>query len=390
MEQILWTFQDAVENLLDHYDLPGTTRDTRRCRLAVIQAYEDLAYYAPWNIYETEYQIKTEASQTGTFTYDHTGGANERQVTRVTGDSFPSNAQYFRFKVGNIPYQIASYVDGDTLTLSLNSNPGADVATATDFTLYRDAYPLPIRFRSIDSLFYLDGQYQIPLLTGKSQFAQQIFTFDSPGVPWYAAIRNANEYYAQLELIFNPPPDDVYTYSFLHKAPPRPLEVQKYATGTVSITSGLLNVTGSGTVFPANCAGSVIRFSADGTNEPTSVLGNRAGVDNPYYAQRVIQTRNSDTSLTVDATVATTLSSVKYTISDPLDIEPGAMYDALLRLSEYKLAVNDQRARDWQEKFAIAHQAIRFAMEKDNRTGPTRGPQWGNWFTRIGVGTDDT
>ena len=38
------------------------------------------------------------------------------------------------------------------ITLSVNSNPGADVAAGTTYPLYRDTYPMPVAFQTADDL----------------------------------------------------------------------------------------------------------------------------------------------------------------------------------------------------------------------------------------------
>jgi hypothetical protein len=154
-------------------------------------------------------------------------------------------------------------------------------------------------------------------------------------------------------------------YDYMYEASPRPLTIEKYATGTVT-TSGT-TVTGSDMTFPTDCEGSIIRFGTS-TYEPTSVVGgydaSGTWIDNRYAAQRKILGRTSGTVLTIDESLSTEVSAVKYTISDPIDIHTPAMFVAFQRLAEAEFArlVNHKQAL---QKEADALKEVRLAMEAD-------------------------
>ena len=79
-------------------------------------------------------EIGLDSYSTGTFTYDHTGGANERQVT-LTGGTWPAYAKSpARFFYSGAFYNVSSRISDSIITLS-GSGIGSDVASASDYYL---------------------------------------------------------------------------------------------------------------------------------------------------------------------------------------------------------------------------------------------------------------
>src|SRR3990167_9147224 len=138
------TFADTVEWLLDLYDIDRSARSLRQARRAVITAYRDLPSKAHWSYFKRRVQFQTEASQAVNLAYDHTGGTYERLLTLTTG-TWPTNAALGRVLLDSVAYDIEERKSNTEVTLSVASNPGADVA-ATDATWFRSVYTLPVRF----------------------------------------------------------------------------------------------------------------------------------------------------------------------------------------------------------------------------------------------------
>ena len=369
-----WTYGDAVESLLDFHELEARTGlNERRARYAIQQAYRDLPNRCAWSYYYRQRLLQTVAPQTSsTITYDHTGGAAERLVTIAAG-TWPSWAAFGRLIVGETHYEVATRESSTTLTLTDTSNPGADLAAGTAYTLYRSAYPLPANFRSLVSIYDVDEQRNLPFVDAAQYHHAQSYE-DTPSTPMECMIRATGEYYGGMALHFNPPPDEAATYDLLYMANPRPLLIDEYTSGTVSITSAATTVTGVGTVFPLTSVGSVIRFSTTSA-PPTGLIGGISGVDNPYVMQGVIKTRTSDTSLELEEAASVTIPSGSgYVISDPLDIEPGAMLTALLKAAEAEFSSRAGR-EDAKYRLSLARQALLEAMEADNRVENTSIPQ---------------
>ena len=170
--------------------------------------------------------------------------------------------------------------------------------------------------------------------------------------------------------MFGPPPSSARTYDFMAEVSPRPLKVEKYAEGTIATTSGSATVTGTSTEFSDAHVGCVIRISDNGISEPTSLVGGidpePDGSDRPYQYQHIIKSVESTTSLTLESTVAGTLSGVKFVISDPLDIEPGAMFTYFQRLCEFEFA-HLIRDEGQMALYALVKDALIQAMGADGR-----------------------
>lgn len=374
----IWTMKDAVENLLDLHGLDTRSGvNERRARACVLQAYRDLPSRANWHYFYRQRLLQTNTQQTSsTITYDHTGGAYERVVTLASG-TWPSWAAFGRLIIDEVHYEVEDRKSSTELTLTETSNPGEDVAALTSYILYRSAYPLPSNFRSLVSLWDVDEQREIAHVDPAQHHKLQSY-YDTPSTPVDVSIRATGEYYGSMAVHFSPPPDTAKTYDLLYMANPRPLVIDEYNAGTVEVSLSSTTVTGTGTVFPTNCVGSVIRFSTTAA-VPTSVLGGIApgggGHDNYFAFQGVIKTRTSATVLVLEEAAPVAIpSGSAYVISDPLDLEPGAMLTAFLRATEAEYASRAGRD-DAKQRYALARQSLREAMEADSRFDNTSVPR---------------
>lgn len=370
----VWTFEDAVEHVLDVFDLDNSTRNKRIARRAILQAYRDLPNMRSWNYYYRRKPIFTVANyNTGTISYDHTGGSSERLVTLTSG-TFPTWAARGRIIINNVHYDVESYLTSTTITLTASGNPGEDVAAGSTYNLYRNTYPLPADYRKSAKLYDITQWREMPLATPVEQQVVEGSYYRDPGTPKFATIKNDGDYYGNMSISFTPPPSSVKAYDLMYEARPRELATEKYDTGTVSVASTTTTtVTGSSTVFAAAHVGSIIRFSSDSTNAPTSLVGIRANnLINPYLAQRVILSVSTATSLTMDAAIPNVLAGVKYTISDPIDLEAGAMLTAFWRMAELEMAKLTTR-NDVGMREQLARAAILAAMEADERSTVAAG-----------------
>ena len=369
-ETLLWTYQDAVEWVLDAQNAnePNTGAPQRLARKAVAEAYRELVNLNQWSYLEGRYQFVTSAPySTGTITYDHTGGASERLLTLASG-TWPSWAAFGRVIIAGVHYTVATRESDTLLTLSPNSNPGDDVAAGTSYQIYRDTYPLPVNFHKMRLVRNQTDDDDIDPISPDEAFAQTSW-LRTPGDPITYAISGDGEYYGSLGITLSPPPSSAAQYEIWYERSHRPLKTYLYSTGTATVTGGATTVTVNGGVLNSNRhLGAIIRFSADGTTLPTSDYGTIDGADNPYVAQRVITAIASTTSCTIDAAASTsTLTTVKYTISDPLGIESQSTLTALLMLAEaiYARMTGNKTADD---KYARALQQVKVAAAADYRT----------------------
>lgn len=392
----IFTFQDMVEYIWESMNpsvKPPSGRELRVAKAAVISAYRDLANRHQWNYHKRRTLVRTEAYyNTGTIAYDHTGGVNERQLT-LTDGTWPANASYGVVVISHVHYPVESRISDTVVTLGSAMNPGSDVSASTAYTWYRDTYPLPSDFRNMltiiestsggdtDPLIYLDAGSH---LYGTRYESGNVT--DSPD--WYT-IRSDGDNLGYLSIVFGRAPSQAKTYDMIYMITPRSLKTYKSSAGTVAVTGGATTVTGTGTAFSSSMVGSIIRFSSDGTTEPTSVIGNVNGDDNPYLAQCKITAVASATSLTVDSSPsASDLSGVKYVISDPIDVEPIVMRSPFESLCLYHFARITKRkdASSFAVDFA---ENMAYAMEQDRRVRVVQTGQLVDFAETVQWGTVD-
>ena len=135
------TYHDLLDYITALTDGGARTKDMRLYREAILGAYRDVSMAAEWDYFTTEGRVNLDAAYTtGTIVYDHTGGANERQIT-LTAGTWPSWAGKGRIRFGDVVYPIDTRVSDTIVTLGTDFNPGADVAS-TSYSSYRSVYPL--------------------------------------------------------------------------------------------------------------------------------------------------------------------------------------------------------------------------------------------------------
>lgn len=372
----LTTFSDVVDYLVQYIGDNGTQDALRDCRRSAIDGLRELAAAHEWSYYWTRGRVVTDAPQTSsTLAYDHTGGAYERMVTIASG-TWPSWAKYGVLVIANVPYQVDEAKSSTVLTLASSSNPGADVAAGTSYTLYRDTYPLPTDCLQLDQLINVTNSVPLRYEHPSAWLARQQVYYGPSGPAEYT-ITGSEDIAGRMALRFYPVPDDDYTIDFMYRRRPRALVYHEVEDGTVSVTSGASTVTGSGTAFTAGMVGSVIRLSSNATDTPTNPVG-----ANVYAFERVVTAYTSATSVTVDDSFDSTLTGVKYMLSDRVDVEEGAMLTAYLRSCEKQAAIVRAIKNDKEAKAAYV-EALILAREADRRSSAVRGPWYGPGASRL-------
>lgn len=366
MAQIYYfTFKDAVRHCLDFVGVDVSDLNKRRAKMAVLAAYRELANSHRWSYYYSRGRINTNTPQSSsTVSYDHTGSVYERELTLASG-TWPTWAAYGIISINNVPYEVSSYKSSTILQLSVNSNPGADVASGTSYVLYRDTYPLPIDFISSDQFFQMGGCVR-PSYVHPTEWLVRQGTSQSVAQPRMYTFRGSPDFAGAMAVSFWPPPDTTYAFDFVYQRRPRQIALEEYATGTCTVSNGSAVVAGSGTTFTSKHTGAILRLSPNGTDEADGLV---FGV--PYSQERLVTTYTSATSVTCDSSFSETLSGVKYAISDPCDVEEGTMLTAFQRCMEWQLSKllnmkeQDRCYQAWQE-------ALIKAREADSRTFHTR------------------
>lgn len=323
----LVTWHDVITHLVDWLGGNTSGEARRDAKRASLQALRELANCHNWTYYYTLGRLNTvEPYATGTIEYDHTGGAYERMVT-ITSGTWPTWAASGVLSIDDTLYEVYSRKSNTQLTLSTNSNPGADVAAGTSFTLFQDNFALPANFQSMGELIIASNARTLQPETPNSWLSRKRI-WRGTGTPYSYCILGDPNYQNTIAIAFYPPPDQVYSLDYIYRRRPRPLKIEGEYTGKVSVTSGSNSVSGSGTAFTSGMVGSVIRLGTVG-DIPTSREGNA-----PFTQERIVIAVASATTLTVDATWDDDATSVKYMISDPVDIDIGVMYSLLLRWAE--------------------------------------------------------
>ena len=146
---------------------------------------------------------------------------------------------------------------------------------------------------------------------------------------------------------------------FYYRRFPRRIKYSDSSTGTVSGTTSGTAITLSGATFSSDMVGSVIRFGTSAI-KPTGIRGL-----NPWIDQKIITAYTDATHVTVDSAPSVNHSSVKYVVSDPLDLRP-TMIEPFLRGCEWKLSLSRRNAESPpQELHQWYMEAIRIAGEAE-------------------------
>lgn len=374
-----FTYYDLVQSLLDMGGGAADDRALKTAKRAVQNAYRDLPAARRWSYFYQHYRLITDAPySTGTVEFDYTGGTYELQLTLSSG-TWPANAAYGKVLIDDVLYDVDERKSSTVLTLKAPLAPTADIAAGTSYTWFRDSYVLPSDLRSLDRLVELNELIRpVPVLP--SDWLRQYSGLRTPSTPNIYVVTGDNDNNGRLSLKFGPAPDQAYNFDFIYQRRPRPLKVYHETTGAVSNTGTAL--TGSGTAFTQDMVGSVIRFY-DASNVPTGLDG-----DYPYKDQRIIKTVTNATTAVLDAAPSTNYSAVKFSISDWADVEDGAMFTALQRMSEAEYAVMFSRD-DAPQRKRMADQALLVAKENDgDRYFPSTGATYWERHKRT-PGADD-
>lgn len=335
-EQEVWTFSDAVEHVLDVFDVPRDARNSRIAMRAVLKASRNLPTLHDWPCYRRLLVVNTVAAySTGTIAFDFTGGTYERMVTLTTG-TWPTWAGFGNLRVSGVDYPVLQRVSDTVLTLDTRRCPGADVAAGTAYTVYRNKYPLPNDFRRSDRIIETSTRRELAVVSAGLAQVSNVMSGGTSN-PFVSCIVEDENYLSGFALMLAPAINSANSVSFLYQRKMRPLVTQLYDTGTVAITADSASVTGTGTAFTERMIGAILRVSPN-ADAPTPLVGSIASTEpNPATYQRVIMGVSDGTTLLVDETLGESASGRAFTISDPVDVTD-LMIDAFLRLAELEFA----------------------------------------------------
>jgi hypothetical protein len=382
----VFTFADALDSLEYFARGSGIGADQTLRRQAIHAAYREITQARDWTFLQANARIELQAAYTtGTVEYDETGGTNERQVTLTSG-TWPSWAEdaSIRFASPDIVCDVEERKSDTVLTLDATMAPIADISSGASYKLYPRWYRLPNDFLSMARPMGEDDWF-IGEEVSKERIEQLNRYEDDEGAIQFYAVGAPLDLHGAMALYIHPRADANETLDIPINRRPRDLRYSGHdsadSDGTISVTAGSASVTGTSTAFDSAMVGSILRIGTDTTYKPTGLDGQYQ-----YGEQRVIHTRTSATAITLDAAVSTTRSSVKYRISDPIDLDV-SVYDAFLRCCEKHLA-RALRAKDYRTVEKAYEEALFNAKQGDHRTtnpriaGPSR-----RFFTRLSDAT---
>ncbi len=291
---------------------------------AILDAYRELPGLHDWTYLLQVGRLFLNASyDTGTVEYDHTGGTYERQMT-LTDGVWPTWIARGYIRMDTLVVYVDQRISDTVITLDASHNPGQDIASETEYSAVQDSYQLPSDFTVGDRGLPQDNWGGMEYCRPNDWLSLQRYSQSSGQSRYYTFTADPK---ARGRLAFRtfPPPDQFTTVDYLYRRKCRDIKVFEQTLGKASVSAGqnLVNLTDGGT-FTSDHVGAVIRLSDGARNLPTSLDGLY-----PYAVERTILQRVTSTQVMVDDVIDDAYSDVAYRISDPLDIEPTSMYNAI-------------------------------------------------------------
>lgn len=357
------TFSDILDHVLVYSGDDATKSATMRHKAAVQAAYITAPTKHEWMYLWALGRVQTDGAlgtNVDASTLAYTVSTN---TVTLTGATWPGWAEDGYLIINNVPYQIDSVIDSTHLSLEAATKPLEDVPALTSYFLLRDQYPVPPDLLAIDEVVVNEVGAVLEYMHPRN-WASQRRTMTGPGQPWMFSLIGDKDRIGGMKMVLWPPPDGGYNVDFIYRRKMRPLVYAEERAGLVSLAHAATSVTGVGTNFRAGMAGSMIRFSADALEYPTGDRGMT-----PADFETRIATVTSTTTLTVEDAPGPTYSGVKYTISDPIDIDLAVMGEYMLRECERQFrTLTRMGSPERLNEEATYMMALTQAMESDNRS----------------------
>lgn len=355
------TVTDMTSHLRDYLGT-NVNNEAQRVLIRAIQAaLRELANVRPWVYLTKRHRIFTNAPySTGTVAFDYTGGSVERELTLTSG-TWPTWAGNGTIAISNVTYDVFRRVSSSIVQLDSVISSAADISS-TSYTLYQDTYTMPADFVASDRAYAETSWGGMEYVQPNQWLQVTRYYRSSSDTPRYYTFMGSPRDSGRFCMRVFPYPDSAATIDVIYHRRPRQIYREKYETGTVTSSAGSTTVTGSGTSWDSSMEGSVIRLSSSTSTLPTDLAGS-----SPYVVERTVKLVSSATSLTVEESIDTTYTGVKYQISDPIDIDDGAMLEAFYRCCEKHVAIM-RRLKDADEVGRRYVEALIRAEEADSRS----------------------
>ena len=347
-----FTAQDVVDHLLTTTGGGAQDGEQRAVRQAVIHGVREVFQTRQWlwhtkTGYFTTQQISTTATAI-------TSGSNQIAVASsagmVIGRLLDISAEYFSY-----PVRITA-ISGTTITLNAAAKKTKGAETVP--VLVQTYYDLPENLKDIDALV-TDTVGTLHCYITPQEWQRLESNSRGSGEPFYYTIMRSDVNPDRYQVRFVGVPQNATVVHYTYRYIPKIVKYMGYEPacrkGLVTVSSS--TVVGTGTQFPIDCAGSVIRFGTATTEaDPLGAL-------NPFQQEREIAARQSETGLTLTTAVTGTISgTVKYALTDMLDCSP-QMYTAILSATEMWYA--RLAGKPALEAMQLFNRDLRLAMEND-------------------------
>lgn len=347
------TYFDLVEHLITASFGGPQDAEQRDIRTACHRAYSEVTQIRDWAFYHAHGRVTTTAPYS-TGTVEVASG-----VATLTGGSFASagvtadNAKHWTLSIDSRLYPLSSLTSATVAGLDASFS-GFSVPAGSPFMLYRTLYTLPEDFRNLDEpsdeYNWWCGLYVTPDEAMKLERVA-----NSSGAPYHwTIIKDPHGYGWAIKLVGHP--TQAESIDFIYRRSPRPIKYSGHeaAVRAGTITAASSSVTGTGTSFPPDAAGAILRVGT-AADFPETFVGLR-----PPVSEVRIASRSSGTAITTEGTA--TASSSKYLITDPVDVPPH-MHNVMHSGAEYWLArIRNQKPDN---AFAMYQRDLRLAMEQD-------------------------
>lgn len=355
-----FTFQDAVDHLVDFQGASAGVEMVRKAIRAVQLAYNSFVREYSWPYYNTLGRIIMNApygstTDNSTIQYQQSSGTYPFQVTLTGGTwpswassailrtTFPQTGSSFGYAgAGNVLGVVSRVYSPTVLTLDSQVNFGSDIPAGTTYTLMQDTYELPPDWTQSSQPMYQDnfgGMWDVG--DQDLEFLRRYYNLSGP--PLYYAIRGNPLYPGRMVMTVFPAPSDNKNIDFAYRRAARPLAIQQVSgVGTMSVAQGANTVSCSSPVFTSSMQGSVLRLSPTASQLPAGTFGSLSS-SLPAAMETNLQFYTDSQHFTIPSPSPVALTNVAYTISDPVDLEPGSMLEAFLRYAEWQLAIITNR-----------------------------------------------
>lgn len=364
------SYSDMVDLTLDYLGASADEQAVRDAKKAVQATHRELPTLGEWSFYLKHGRLNTVATYgTGTVAYT----SSSRALT-LTGGTWPTWAAAGEVRIGVVSALVESRDSNSQLTLRSSLTFPDDIASGTAYTIYQDTYQLPDDFVTLDRPFAQEA-------TCLEQTSYQDWLYSnryrsSSGTPYTYTVSLDPERPGRFVVRFYPWPSSAQTIDYLYRGRPRELFFERVTAGTATLTGSSTTVTGSGTAWDSRMIGSLFRASATATDDVTGNYGL-----NPARFEAKITAVASTTSLTVDTAPTSSLSAVKYQITDPVEMDEGCLRTAYEKGCIAQVAVfrNKKEMASAKQEYV---QAVLFARDADSRYLQQRRAGWSELYPR--------